>query len=64
MQIIYRPIVIVDQPKDQFECELTQATFTINTKCCQRLPMGSFNQRYYWNPIANNSTYTGLLRIL
>jgi phage terminase small subunit len=25
-----RPIVIVDQPKDQFECELTQATFTIN----------------------------------
>jgi hypothetical protein len=26
-----RPIVIVDQPKDQFECELTQATFTINT---------------------------------
>jgi hypothetical protein len=27
--IIAAPIVIVDQPKDQFECELTQATFTI-----------------------------------
>jgi hypothetical protein len=25
-----RPIVIVDQPKDQFECELTQATINTN----------------------------------
>ena len=58
--LIAAPIVIIDQPKDQFECELTQATFSINTNTVNSYQWEVSTDGSNWNAISNNSTYTGV----
>jgi hypothetical protein len=43
----------------KFECELTQATFTINTNAVSTVTNGKFQPTVLMESIANNSTYTG-----
>ncbi|MDG2433299.1 T9SS type B sorting domain-containing protein [Flavobacterium sp.] len=52
-------IVINDQPKDQFECNLNQATFSITTNAITAYQWQVSINGTNWNSIVNNATYTG-----
>jgi hypothetical protein len=58
-----RSIVIVDQPKDQFECELTQATFTI-TEMLSTVTNGKFQPTVLIESLQTIQLIQELLRIL
>jgi gliding motility-associated-like protein len=57
--LIAAPIVISDQPKDQFECELKQANFTVNTNTVNVYQWEVSTDGINWSTISNNSTYMG-----
>ena len=53
------PIVINDQPQDQFTCEFKQAIFTINTNTVTTYQWQVSTDGINWSTIVNNSIYTG-----
>ena len=57
--IIAAPIVIVDQPKEQFECDQMQATFSVNTNTVNAYQWQVSIDGTNWNTILNNATYSG-----
>lgn len=57
--IIAAPIVIMDQPKDQFTCEFKQAIFTINTNAVTTYQWQVSTDGINWTTIVNNATYSG-----
>jgi gliding motility-associated-like protein len=57
--IIAAPIVMIEQPKDQFTCEFKQALFTINTNTVSTYQWQVSIDGTNWNSIVNNTTYTG-----
>jgi gliding motility-associated-like protein len=57
--IIAAPIVIINQPQDQFTCEFKQAIFSINAIAITTYQWQVSTDGINWNSIVNNSTYTG-----
>ena len=57
--IIAAPIVIIDQPTDQFTCEFKQALFTINTNTVTTYQWQVSTDGTNWISIVNDATYTG-----
>ena len=53
------PIVISDQPKEQFECDQSPASFTINTNAIDSYQWEISTDGTNWNTILNNATYSG-----